>query len=139
MKLRNDTLTLALTGARREAPQPKPHIMPDPVESWAAVTCWLDNHGALRREYHARKNKVTHVTHGVSLLARRKARIPGAMLAKCEAFYYVENHPRIKRARAQRANHQIMHIIACRMEVDNLRACAAERPLRGTIHLNKGA
>lgn len=143
MKLRNDTLTLALTGARREAPQPKPHVMPTPVETWACVSCGFiytaDGHKTYEVMNHPHKERFVNAVDGPALLARRKAREPGLMLAKCEAFYYVENHPRIKRARAQRANHQILHTIVCRMEVDNIKACAAERPLAGTIHLNKGA
>ena len=143
MKLQNDVLALALDASKREAPQPKPHVLPDPVETWACVSCgWIytpEGHKTYAVMNYPHKERFVNVTHGPSLVTRRKARIPGAMLAKCEAFYYVEGSARLQRARAQRANHQIMHIIACRMEVDNIKARAAERPLAGTIHLNKGA
>lgn len=93
-KMQNDTLSLALEGARKAEAWARPPIAPDCVKQYAMVACWLDCTGALRREYHLKQAKKVVVQYGESHTHRARRLEARRLLAQVEAAYAVEAEKR---------------------------------------------
>lgn len=86
-KMSRSILALALSTAKAQRPEPRPHVADDDVESWAMVSCWTDPDGRFRRDYHPIRKAPVPVVYG-EVSHFRQARIDARrQLAMVEAAY----------------------------------------------------